>query len=585
MNPTNSLMISPHGLVEARRSGRYLMKTITVFLGLIAICAAYVVGNQPMVFVASAGILCLLSIYARFLFGRYCDNGLVTVLIAQTALITTAFEGHPWQIDSHMIYFVSLAMCILLIKPHLLFLAAALIVLHHAVLAIFLPALVYPASDLWPTIARTGFHGLVVVMETAVLTMSVRRRLSMLGQAQHDTDRLMEAKEEARSALQVADEARTAALHAQRNAEQEAQRAQDALTQAHQNAENMRQTDAAMRANQARHQEEKDAADQALAAVIADLSDALENLAAKRLDRRLVTPFPPSYEKIRSDYNSAIEALTVTISQVAAQVDTLQGNAGAIAGTTQTQSELSEARASSLQDVAVSLRELTASVAQVAQNATHANETVATSRAHADQAVLVLGNASSAMTKIHDSASEIGKIVSLIEDIAFQTNLLSLNAGVEAARAGEAGRGFAVVATEVRALAARSSNSANEIRALIARSDDEVKTGVALVNESGAALEQILELVARTDSEVKGIDDSVQEQNARLGTITKVLDDLSTASQEDAAIIEQTALATANMDEASEGLAQSIAVFEVGQTPPAAETSSPEDPPSPIRAA
>ena len=274
---------------------------------------------------------------------------------------------------------------------------------------------------------------------------------------------------------------------------------------------------------------------------------------------------------MRGNYNSAIASLAETVSQVATQIDQIRAEAAAISSATSSQATRSEQRTATLNDVATTMQSMESSISQAASNAHEANDTVATSHRHADEGAVVVAQAVEAMREIESSSDEIRKIVSLIEDISFQTNLLALNAGVEAARAGDAGRGFAVVATEVRALAQRSSDSANEIKTLISKSGDQVANGVALVEKSGAALEQILESVARTNTQVGEINQSVQGQHERLRSVGKTLQNLNGLAAQDAAIIEETAASMATLDDATDHLSRLVSVFEIderlGQTP------------------
>ncbi len=400
-------------------------------------------------------------------------------------------------------------------------------------------------------------------METVILVWAVRRRLNMIASSEEDNTKLRKISLQLETAREVADSARANAQAAQEKAEREAARAQDALDEAQKLAERTREADVAVRHAEEQHAAAQKKANDTLQSVMGELSQALAGLAANRLEQRLETPFPPAYESLRKDYNRAATSLTQTISSVATQVQKIRGNAAAIADTSRDQSHRSEARSQALSDINGSVRDLENSIALVASSAAEATETVKTSKDHADDGVRVVAEAVEAMIQIDDSANEIRKIVSLIEDIAFQTNLLSLNAGVEAARAGEAGRGFAVVATEVRALAQRSSDSANGIKALISKSDDQVKNGVTLVQKSGSALEQILETVGRTNNQVDGINNSVQEQNRRLAVIAQSLSELSTSARADSAMIDEAATAAATLNDATDILSEAVAVFNV----------------------
>ena len=563
-------------LEKARRKGRRIITTLICLFGFFAVVAAGAAGNDQVLALFIALGICALGFAAHYMQQKVRDIAFTVALISQTALITGAFQGHAWQLDSHMLFYASLAMLVLLVNPIALLAGAGLIALHHGLLSLTLPALVYPATEVVPSLIRTAFHGAIVLLEASVLIWSVQTRLRMLNLSVADRDKMRLATEEIATAKEAADAARAEALAAQALAETETAKAQDALSEAQaQSARSQANEDARRRAEE-KHATIQKTANEALEFVLKELTEALAGLAAKNLDPRLQTPFPKAYEGIRQDYNSAVASLTEAIDSVSTQVEKIRGNAAAIAATSKDQSARSEARSQSLSEVSDSMRDLEASVTLVAGNAVEASETVKTSHHHADEGVRIVAEAVSAMHEIDDSANEIRQIVSLIEDIAFQTNLLALNAGVEAARAGEAGRGFAVVATEVRALAQRSSDSANEIRSLISKSDLQVKNGVALVQKSGTALEQILGTVGRTNEQVDGISVSVQEQNNRLAVIAETLEQLTTSAQNDSAMIEETANASATLNEATDILSDGISVFKTNRASPQAEPSSEE---------
>lgn len=544
-----------------RRAGRRTISALTGLLGLGAILAAYLAGNDPQTTGVIAVFFVGVCLGAKRLFPAFADYAVTLAIVGQTALLTAAFAGHPWQLDSHMVYFVVLATLILLINPKVLILGAGLIALHHAAFSIAMPALVYPSSALLDNIMRTAFHGGVVVVETATLIFAVHTRLKMAKASKLENDRLQEATAQTEAALSRAAAANEEALASQKRAQEQAARAEAALAQSQTSAQQKQEADAAAKdAASALARTQAEAA-QMVGDVVRQLSNALSALAAKKLDHFLTTPFPPQYEDIRTDYNIAVRALSQTIAHVATQITQLKTDANVIAETSSQQAVRFEKRSHALGNISESLKTLGQSSTTSAQNAQEARETVSVSHRHADEGMVVVGQAINAMKEIEESADEIRKIVSLIEDIAFQTNLLALNAGVEAARAGEAGRGFAVVATEVRALALRSSDSANEIKSLIAKSDHQVQQGVSLVKRSGDALEQILNTVSLTNEQVATISDNVQDQSRQLGDVGGMLAEISNMANQDAAAFEETTATTLTMDQAADHLADAVSVF------------------------
>jgi methyl-accepting chemotaxis protein len=169
------------------------------------------------------------------------------------------------------------------------------------------------------------------------------------------------------------------------------------------------------------------------------------------------------------------------------------------------------------------------------------------------------------MSRIESSAEQIGRIIGVIDEIAFQTNLLALNAGVEAARAGDAGRGFAVVASEVRALAQRSADAAKEIKSLIAASTREVSVGVALVGEAGRSLERIADRITRINGVIMDVAASAQEQSTALDEVNAAVNQMDQVTQQNAAMVEQAAAAARGLSEETQALSQLITHFQVGE--------------------
>ncbi|WP_052452520.1 methyl-accepting chemotaxis protein [Noviherbaspirillum autotrophicum] len=227
-------------------------------------------------------------------------------------------------------------------------------------------------------------------------------------------------------------------------------------------------------------------------------------------------------------------------------------------------SERTESQASSLEETASSMEQLTSTVKQNADNAREANQLAASASQTADKGGQVVQDVVQTMEAIKDSSRKVTDIITVIDGIAFQTNILALNAAVEAARAGEQGRGFAVVAGEVRALAQRSASAAKEIKELIGDSVDRVETGSRLVDEAGKTMSEIITAVERVTTIMNEITDASQEQSAGIEEINRAIGQIDSTTQQNARLVEDATRATAHLHEQAVNLTQAVATFNLG---------------------
>ncbi|MBU6397188.1 MAG: HAMP domain-containing protein [Rhodospirillales bacterium] len=317
-----------------------------------------------------------------------------------------------------------------------------------------------------------------------------------------------------------------------------------------------------------RHREmERDAAAREQENIVNSLAIGLAKLAEGDLVFRLNTPFGADYEKLRNDFNNAMNQMHETMKVILNNASNIRAGTGEIAEAADDLSRRTEQQAASLEQTAAALDEITATVRRTAEGASHAHEVVASTQSDAERSGGVVRDAVAAMSEIETSSQQISNIIGVIDEIAFQTNLLALNAGVEAARAGDAGRGFAVVASEVRALAQRSADAAKEIKSLISASTRQVVSGVDLVGQTGTALARIVSQIGEISGVVSQIAASAQEQATGLHQVNAAINQMDQVTQQNAAMVEESTAACHSLAQETEKLVTLTARFQIGEAP------------------
>ena len=291
----------------------------------------------------------------------------------------------------------------------------------------------------------------------------------------------------------------------------------------------------------------------------------LSALAKGDLTQTITNDYQGTFGQLKDDANLTVQQLTKIVGQIKEATDSINTAAGEIASGNSDLSQRTEQQAASLEETASSMEELTSTVKQNAENAQQANQLVIGASEVATKGGRVVGEVVTTMSSITDASKKIEDIISVIDGIAFQTNILALNAAVEAARAGEQGRGFAVVASEVRSLAQRSANAAKEIKELISDSVGKIENGSALVEQAGQTMEEIVNSVKRVTDIMGEITAASQEQSSGIEQVNQTITQMDEVTQQNAALVEQANASAKSLEEQAGGLAASVSAFKLSE--------------------
>ncbi|AKN93469.1 chemotaxis protein [Xanthomonas oryzae pv. oryzicola] len=304
------------------------------------------------------------------------------------------------------------------------------------------------------------------------------------------------------------------------------------------------------------------------------ISALLSALSRGDLTVRMHGEFSGVFAQMRDDANATAEQLADIVGRIKLSSGAINAAAGEIASGNSDLSHRTEQQAANLEETAASMEELTSTVKQNAESARQANQLAIGATGVASQGGEVVSQVVSTMSGIEASSRKIADIISVIDGIAFQTNILALNAAVEAARAGEQGRGFAVVASEVRTLAQRSAGAAKEIKGLIDDSVHKVAEGSALVRKAGATMAEIVASVQRVTDIMGEISAASQEQSSGIEQVNQTITQMDETTQQNAALVEEATAAARSMEEQAGHLAEAVSVFKLDQSAaPVAQTA------------
>jgi methyl-accepting chemotaxis protein len=518
--------LTMNGLSEIRQKASILVIAL-IWLNAALIAARAIWGTEASALVMIGGALLLAgAATASWFIDRTGPATRIATGAAQAglvALLVYGFTGSDLQIDMHMYFFAALAITAAWIDWRPIVAFTGVTAVHHLALYVLLPAAVFPGQS---DFGRVVLHAVILLVEAGILLQISQRMVDAFANVNQALEESRQARDEADRSTRGAEETRASA-EAER-VQREAAKAEEA---------------------------------QKVRAVVDRLADSLNAMAGGDLTARIDEPFPSELDRLRIDFNTALDMLSGTLAEVSESVSGISEHAVELDSSADDLSRRTEQQAASLEETSAALEQIASTVKetsdkarQVAAKSTDAQKTGTRSSA-------VVGDAVLAMERIESVSREISQIIGVIDEIAFQTNLLALNAGVEAARAGEAGSGFAVVAQEVRELAQRSATAAKQIKDLIGKSTAEVAGGVDLVKAAGDALSEIAGYVTEINDSIQGVATASQQEASGLHEISTAVARMDEVTQRNAAMAEETTSVVHMLTEKAGSLAKMVGRF------------------------
>jgi methyl-accepting chemotaxis protein len=294
-----------------------------------------------------------------------------------------------------------------------------------------------------------------------------------------------------------------------------------------------------------------------------EISRVLSAITQGNLTETITNQYFGTFGELKQSTNATVDTLKGIITQIKEVTDIIHNGAREIASGNNDLSQRTENQAISLQETTTSMKELTTAVQNNAENSKKANQLAIRATEVASKGGYVISNVIETMKGINDSSKKVVDIISVIDGIAFQTNILALNAAVEAARAGEQGRGFAVVASEVRNLAKRAALAAGEIKSLIGNSVEKIEDGTKLVAQAGKTMDEILNSIEIVSVIMGNITAASAEQSIGIEQVNKAIAQMDGVTQQNAALVEEAAAASESVEEQAQNLARTVESFKL----------------------
>tara|TARA_R110000772_G_scaffold267287_2_gene390960 strand:- start:5454 stop:7031 length:1578 start_codon:yes stop_codon:yes gene_type:complete len=471
---------------------RYSAARLIIFVSwcstLIVACVGWNMKNEATWY-ATGICLILLIVPTSLVLQRRIDFVTRIILGATLPVYPSALlfimGGHPWQIDVHMAFFALLAMLVGLCDWRAILAGTAVVAFHHLILNFYGPLYVFGGES---EFTRVVLHAVILVIEAGALILISNRLVALVVAVRIEGDAAKEA---------------------------------------------LRLSHAA--------QEQRDLMQAKQSTVVESLRTALSNISQGDLTAHIDEEFDETYESLRADFNDATEKLRSMFRTLIEAITSIKSGADKIELSSTDLAKRSIMQAEVLEKTSQSTKTIVASVEGMAASMQRSSELFEVTYRHSNDGKEIVRQAAAAMGQIKQSSSQISRVISLIDEIAFKTNLLALNAGVEAARAGESGRGFAVVAVEVRSLAEQAANAATEIADLIVASGKQVGLGVTLVEKTGKTLTDILQEFDEIREIINGTSLSTGAQTGHLQNIDRAVTKMDEMTQQSVVLVEDSA--------------------------------------------